>query len=141
MGQHAQTVLLKWNMPVSVENIRLVLIYQVFYAQEPVLLPLLWNAILIPVQLGGEKLWVRVRVVQAGKTGIGAVIRHAREGTLLVAQMAYGKPFVADPEVVTYAEAESMAAGGFTKSPHNVPPGPHVHRIPTGVPRVPQIEI
>src|SRR5450755_253993 len=55
--------------------------------------------------------------------------------------MAYGEPFIADPKVLTHAELQSLAHGGFAEHTDHVLTRPHIHRIPAGMLGIPEVEI
>src|SRR5438874_12288562 len=131
--RHFQPASSKWQLPIAVQIVRLRLFNQVLDSEKPVFFPGFGNSGFVPVQLASKKLWICVRVIEVRIFWRSAIVKYRSEGAFFVAEMADGKPFVTDPEMVAYTEAQAMFPCGIAEFRHDVPLGPHFYRIPARV--------
>ena len=80
-------------------------------------------------------------MIKIGVLRIGAVIGHAGQRAVLVAKMADTEPLVAGPKMIAHGEAKSLLERRLAEQADDVFFWAHVHGVPAGVLRVPEIEI
>src|ERR1039457_7014054 len=92
-----ETVVFEWQIPIRVQQVRLVVIDKIFDAHIPVALPPSWYVALVPKGIAEiAEDFVRSHI-KSLVLGIGSVVGTPCQRPRLVRAMTYRKPLIGDP--------------------------------------------
>ena len=80
-------------------------------------------------------------MVKRTETRVGAIVRHARQGTVFVGAMTRLEPATAVTKMLGDAKSQTLLEGGLLPCADHVALRSHLHGIPAVKLRVPQIEV
>ena len=136
IGDHAQPDLVaERHAAVRIEQIERIVLDQIADAVVPLLLP--GGILAIPALVVGGG----AGVIEIGVFRIGSVVGNAGLRALFVRSVAALKPGIACPEMLRHAEPQAVFLRRLLPISHHVAVRAHVHRIPTVIPRIPEMEI